>query len=195
MLKFRLLCCSAVLLLLLGGCVMSPAAMAQLQQANEDYSISPNFDFSRQWRVAVLPPTSTVTNRAPTVLYDHAGLSLMKVANISVVDRSIVDQLLQEQAFNYSGTVDPTTAVSLGKLAGASAVAVTTVTQLAHDNFFSDNPEQRDAQLYLKIISVETGEVLYYAVGKGSSFDGADQAVTGAFELAVAPLKRKAGGQ
>jgi hypothetical protein len=195
MLKVRVLLGTAVLALLLGGCVMSPATMQKLQEMNEDYSISPSFDLSRTWRIAVLPPTSTVTSRAPTVLYDHAGLSLMKVTNISVVDRSLVDQLLQEQAFSYSGTVDPGTAVKLGKLAGASAVAVTTLTRLAHDNFFSDSPDQRDAELYLKIISVETAEVLYYSVGKGSSFDGADEAVTGAFEIAVGPLKRKAGNQ
>jgi hypothetical protein len=195
MLKVRVLCSSAALLLLLGGCVLSPATMQQLQQANENYSLSPGFDLTRTWRVAVLPPTSTVTSRAPTTLYDHAGLSLMKVRNLSIVDRSMVDRILEEQQFGASGVVDPGTASRLGKLMGASAVAVTTVTQLKHDDFFNDSPDQRDAQLYLKVISVETGEVLYYAIGQSSSFNGADEAATFAFEVAVSPLKRKAGNQ
>jgi hypothetical protein len=181
--------------LLLCACVMTPAQMQRLQEMNENYSISPAFDLSKSWRIAVLPPTSTVTSRAPTSLYDHIGLSLMKGRNLGVVDRSVVDQLLSEQEFSYSGAVDPATAVRLGKLAGAGAVAVTTVTLLKHDDFFSDSPEQRDAQLYFKVISVESAEVLYYATGQGSSFSGADDAVRGAFELAVGPLIRKANSQ
>lgn len=192
MARFRLLLPA---LLLAGGCVVTPTTIQQLQELSENCSISPNFDLGRTWRVAVLPPTSTASNPAPASLYDHIGLSLMKVRSITVVDRSLVDALLREQAFSYSGVVDPATAVRLGRLAGAEAVAVTTITQLAHDDFFTDSPDQRDARLYLKLIAVETGEVLYYAIGQGSSFSGADEATAGAFEVAIAPLRRKAGNQ
>jgi hypothetical protein len=180
---------------LFAGCVMSPGTMQRMQEMNESYSISPSFDLTQTWRIAVLPPTSTVTSSAPATLYDHAGLSLMKVKNLSIVDRSQVDRILDEQQFGTSGIVDPATAARLGKLIGAQAVAVTNVTQLKHDDFFADNPEQRDAQLYLKIISVETAEVLYYSLGQSSSFSGPDDALAGAFEVAVGPLRRKAGAQ
>lgn len=196
MLKVRVLSSVALLsALLFAGCVVSPATLQQMQEMSENYSISPSFDLAQTWRIAVLPPTSTVTSRAPATLYDHAGLSLMKVRNLSIVDRSQVDRILDEQQFGASGVVDPATAARLGKLMGAQAVAVTSITQLKHDDFFGDSPEQRDAQLYLKIISVETAEVLYYSLGQGSSFNGPDDALAGAFELAVGPLKRKAGAQ
>ena len=194
--KVRMLRYAVILsVLLVAGCAVSPATMQRMQEMNESYSISPSFDLTQTWRIAVLPPTSTVTGAASTTLYDHAGLSLMKVKNLSIVDRSQVDRILDEQQFGTSGVVDPATAARLGKLMGAQAVAVTNVTKLKHDDFFTDSPEQRDAQLYLKIISVETAEVLYYSIGQGSSFDGADEALSGAFEVAVNPLKRKAGAQ
>jgi 2-keto-3-deoxy-6-phosphogluconate aldolase len=185
---------AVALCLLAAGCVMSPQMMQQMQAMNENYSISPSFDLAQTWRVAALPPASGVGGNVQN-LYDVVGLELMKVRSVSLVDRSQVDRILQEQQFGYSGVVDPATAARLGKLMGAQAVAITSVTQLKHDDFFSDSPEQRDAQLFLKIISVETSEVLYYAQGQASSFNGPDDALHGALSVAVGPLKRKAGGQ
>lgn len=180
--------------LALTGCV-TPVQMQQMQQAAGTYSMSPNFDFSRTWRVAVLPPTAGMTDAPTAVLYDHAGLALMRTGKVALVDRVEVDRILQEQQFSASGMVDPGTAARLGKLMGAEAVMMVNVNSVKHDEFFSDSPDQRAAKLYVKIISVETGEVLYYSQGDGSSFDGADEALQGALDFALNPLVVKGSGR
>jgi curli biogenesis system outer membrane secretion channel CsgG len=63
-----------------------------------------------------------------------------------------------------------------------------------HDEFFSDSPEQRDAEVYVKIISVETAEVLYSAQGQSSSFEGAEDALQNAVTMALMPLIERGGG-
>jgi curli biogenesis system outer membrane secretion channel CsgG len=185
---------SRILLLaaLVAGC-FSPQAVQQMQEATWAYSMSPNFKMDRTWRIAILPPSSDQAGTSG--LYDHAGLLLMKPGRFSLVDRTEVDRILSEQQFGSSGVVDPGTAARLGKLMGAEAVMSINITQLKHDDFFSDSPEQRDAQLYVKIISVETAEVLYYAQGQGSSFEGADEALSSALDTALGPLIAKGSGR
>jgi curli biogenesis system outer membrane secretion channel CsgG len=175
------------------GC-FTAQSLQQMQQAGGTYSISPNFDLSRTWRVAVLPPASDA-GLSGSGLYDHAGLALMRSGRVALVDRSMVDRILQEQQFSSSGVVDPQTAARLGKLMGAEAVMLVNVNSVKHDDFFSDSPDQREAKLYVKIIRVETAEVLYYSQGQGSSFDGTDEALNGAVDFALNPLIVKGSGK
>lgn len=174
---------------LIAGC--TPA----LQKVQEPYSISSHFDLSQPWRIAVLPVSMGKDSDAAlgARLVEHTEMQLMKVLTFSVVDRSAVEAVLQEQEFSYSGVVDPQTAAQLGKLMGASAVMTIRVGAVKHDPFFSDTPDQRDAQVNVRIISVETGEVLYSAAGEGSSFDGAEEALTCALDGALLPLLERGG--
>jgi curli biogenesis system outer membrane secretion channel CsgG len=181
-----------LLSLVAAGC-FSPAAVQQMQESNWAYSMSPSFKMDRTWRIAILP--TDVAQAGTSGLLDHAGLLLMKPGRFSLVDRSQVDRILQEQQFGSSGLVDPATAARLGKLMGAEGVMTINITSVKHDEFFKDSPEQRDAQLYVKIISVETSEVLYYAQGTGSSFEGPAAALAGALDTALGPLIRKGSEQ
>lgn len=174
------------------GC-LNPAAVQKMQQANWSYNMSPNFSMAKTWRIAVLAPA--VGGEGYGVLPDHAGLLLMKPGKFLLVDRGEVDRVLREQQFSSSGLVDPGTAAKLGKLMGAEGVLTISVSSVKHDEFFSDSPNQRDAQLYVKIISVETAEVLYYAQGVGSSFEGAADALKGALDTALGPLILKGSEQ
>lgn len=173
---------------LLTGCFTS-SQMAKLQMP-ANYAKSPTLEAKSSWRTAVLPPTGGRVSdpSAPGGLYDYAGMALMKKGRFTVVDRSAVDQLLEEQEFSYSGVVDAGTAARLGKMLGAEAVMIVNVTEIKHDDFWDEHPAQRDAELHLKIISVETSEVLYSAVGQGSDFDGASGALKQALEVALMPL-------
>jgi hypothetical protein len=175
----------ALFVLTFTGC-FNPAAVQKMQQANWSYSMSPSFSMDRTWRIAVLP--AVADGEGYGILPDHAGLLLMKPGRFLLVDRGEVGRVLREQRFSYSGPVDPGTAARLGRLMGAEGVLVVNVSSVKHDDFFSDNPKQRDAQLYVKIISVGTGEVLYYAQGHGSSFEGAEDALKGALDTALGPL-------
>ncbi len=179
---------AAALLLYLTGC--SATTLAAFQGPS-NYAKSPVFDSKPMWRTAVLPPSSTLPSLTQTQgLYDYAGMALLRSGRFTVVDRSAVDQILREQEFSYSGVADQATAVQLGRLLGAEAVMMINVTSVAHDSFWSDNPSQRDAELHVKIISVETSEILYTAVGQGSDFDGAEGALRSALEVALMGINR-----
>lgn len=181
---------AAVSILLGTGCVVSPATMAAMQPKH--YAKSPTFDGKPVWRTAVLPPAfaSAEPGGAISAVYDYAGMALMRTGRFTVVDRSLVDRLLEEQEFAYSGAVDAGTAARLGKLLGAEAVFTVNINSIRHDDFF-DEPEQRDAGLHVKLIAVETAEVLYSAAGEGSSFEGAEEALRSALEVALYGLAAK----
>jgi hypothetical protein len=186
--KHFVLAALAGMALLATGC--NPA---MLGPAAQPYGMSPNFSMNRLWRIAVLPPVTDAS--WATGLSDAAGMLLMKPGKFILVDRSEVDRVLKEQQFGSSGLADPSTAARLGKLMGAEAVLTVNVTQVKHDEFFKDSPDQRDAQLWVKIISVETAEVLYYAQGQGTSFEGESEAVEGALTVALGPLIAKGSQQ
>lgn len=176
--------------LLLSGC-LTTAQLAALQ-GPQNYARSPALDTKPQWRTVILPPSSTYPSSlsSSASLDDYAGMALLRTGQFSLIDRSIVDQLLEEQEFSYSGVVDPATAVQLGKLLGAEAVMTISIGRIYHDDFWDDEPDQRDASLHVKIISVETSEVLYTATGEGSSFDGADNALKMALEISLTGLSQ-----
>ncbi len=175
----------AVAVLLLASCMSTTQIMAL--GGPSDFAKSPVFDSRQIWRTVVLPPSTTSIYSSPvtTGLYDYAGMALLQTGRFTLVDRSVVDQLLSEQEFSYSGVADQVTAVQLGKLLGAEAVMTITIGQITHDSFWDDEPAQRDASLHVKIISVETSEVLYTSMGMGSDFEGAEGALRMALEVAL----------
>jgi len=171
------------------GCFNS-GTLQQMQEANQPYSISPDFELDRKWRIAILPPW--FRDAEFPSLYDRAGLLLMKPGNFSLIDRSEVARILHEQWSGGPRFIDSHSAWKLGRHMNAEAVMTVRVVEIRHDDFFKASPEQRDARLFVKIISTDTGAALYYAEGSGSSFSGADEALSGALTMALDPLIRKA---
>ena len=171
--------------LLATGCVMNPAMRASVPHAK-----SPTVASKASWRTAILPPTLATAEygAAVSVLYDYAGMALMRTGRFTVLDRSLVDKLLEEQEFSYSDVVDAATSARLGKMLGAETVFTISISSIAHDDFSSDSPEQRDASLHVKAISVETAEVLYSAAGEAGDFGDASGALRSALEVALSPL-------
>ena len=173
------------------GCFNS-AAMQQMQEANQPFSISPSSRLDRNWRIAILPPWDGDAEFA--FLHDRAGLLLMKPGNFTLIDRAEVARILYEQWSGGPRLIDSRTASKLGRRLGAEAVLTMGVTELKHDDFFKDSPEQRDARIFVKIVSTSTGEALYYAEGRSSSFLGSEQALYDALAMALGPLVRSGKG-
>jgi len=173
------------------GCFNS-AVMQQAREANKPHSISPNFELDRNWRIAILPPREGDTE-LPT-LYDRAGLLLMKPEDFTLIDRAEVARILHQQWSGSPRLIDAHSAPKLGRQMGAEAVMTDSVTELRHDEFSKDNPEQRDARLFVKIISVKTAEALCYAEGQGPSFEGPEAALYDALAMALGPLIRNGKG-
>ena len=187
------LCLIALFLLAAGsvGCFNS-AAVQQMRETNQAYSISPNFELDRVWRIAVVPPRHADT--ALPALCDRAGLLLMKTGNFTLIDRAEVERILRQQWSGGPRLVDPHSASRLGRHLGAEAVMTVSVSELRHDEFFKDNPDQREARVFVKIISVKTAEALYYAEGQGLSFEGPEAALSDALARALGPLIRNGKG-
>lgn len=183
-----------VLTSLVLGLACTTAQLAQMGYQPE-YARSPLMDSQPVWRTVLLPPTSaSPANLADAAgLQDFAGMSLMRTGKFSLVDRSVIDEILEEQEFSYSGVVDPSTAVELGRLSGAEAVMTMSITSVTHDPFWDDEPAQRDALLHIKLISVETSAVLYTASGGGSDFDGAEGALRSAMQMALMGIDDQTG--
>jgi hypothetical protein len=118
----------------------------------------------------------------------------MKPGNFTLIDRTEVARILHEQWPGGPRLVDPHSASKLGRQMGAEVVMTISVTELKHDEFFKDNQEQRDARIFVKIISVKTAEALYYDEGHGSSFEGPEAALYDALAMALGPLIRNGRG-
>ncbi|MFO8183803.1 MAG: CsgG/HfaB family protein [Candidatus Aegiribacteria sp.] len=174
--------------LFISGC--NTASQMASMGVPSDFARSPVLDSKPHWRTVVLPPSSPTESSEVNNenLMDYAGLALLRTGKFTLVDRSVVDQLLDEQEFSYSGVVDQSTAVELGRLLGAEAVMTIRVSSISHDGFWDDEPDQRDAGILVKIVSVETSEVLYTSTGEGSSFNGAEDALRMAMEVALIGL-------
>ncbi|PIE52011.1 hypothetical protein CSA37_08605 [Candidatus Fermentibacteria bacterium] len=185
--------CTANQLAVMSG--YSTADQMTMMGYQPDYARSPLLDSKPVWRTVVLPPVSSSPANLTDAsgLQDYAGMSLMRTSRFSLVDRSVIDQILEEQEFSYSGVADPSTAVELGRLSGAEAVMTINIASVTHDSFWDDEPAQRDALLHVKIISVETSEVLYTSSGRGSDFDGADGALRDAVLMALMGINNQTG--
>lgn len=139
-------------LLSLTGCIEAVAYLPQLVQAgagavagmeNVDVNsaLSPgvsNVDLNKIKRIGVVLGTSQAQTgtQAPVfkmgddltmVMSDNIALELMKLG-FEIVERSSLNNVLDEQKLQISGLTDPATAAKVGKILGIDAIVLGTVT-------------------------------------------------------------------
>ena len=105
------------LLLLLAACAAPPIV-----------AIKPGYDFSKVGRVALIDPPDAPGEPGSGVAVGRALEPYLLQAGYDLVERGQVDKVLAEQAFTHTDSVDPATAVQLGKLLGAQALVLGRVT-------------------------------------------------------------------
>lgn len=110
-------------------------------------------------KMAALP---AYTNDANHTEFDvtYAVASEFMRAGWKMVDRSLVNQIMEEQKFQLSGAVEKN-AVQIGRMTGANLVMTGT---------YSDHPS---SHLYLRVVDVETGEIVATTTCYGDSSLGA----------------------
>ena len=103
---------------------------------------------------------------SPEFAVNALSAEALRTAKFSLVERAKLEAVLKEQELGASGLVDPAKAVELGRLAGAEAVLVAQCS-------FQMDPEMGSwlATLSGRIISTETGEILYAARSRGVAFN------------------------
>lgn len=102
-------------------------------------------------RVAVFDPTSSGTaidEGTKVAIREIISSTIVNAGNYDIVERSLLEKVMQEQSFSNSGAVDDNDATEIGKLAGANKVVLSVVTLTGGRNMLS-----------VKMIDVKTASV------------------------------------
>jgi hypothetical protein len=151
--------------------------------------------------IAVLPfqdaPGEHAKGSGKVVVTGIIG-QLYDLPGINVVERGRLETILKEK--DFQGSIDPTTASTIGKLAGADLVFFGDVTQYdAQQNYGhfavsiigggTTNYTHR-VGLSVRGVSVRDGRVIYVRSGQGSNAEGYTKASEIAAEKALKPLQQ-----
>jgi PBP1b-binding outer membrane lipoprotein LpoB len=107
-----------------------------------------------------------VSRSDSAVIADLVRSEMMKNGSFKVIEKKSMDTILAEQAFQQTGCTDTECAVKLGKVLNVKRMVVGSFGKLL-DKYF----------LNLRVVSVETGEVVFGESAKGSTADEMDLAV------------------
>ena len=101
---------------------------------------------------------------------DFFARLLFKADDIMLVERERLDDIARELRLGMSGLVDPKSAAEIGKLAGAEYMLLGSITNLGHAHSggyvplpwvsLSTNEEKVKADLDIRVVKVETGEIV-----------------------------------
>lgn len=111
---------------------------------------------------------------------DELTTQLVRTGDFSVIERKQIDAVLAEQHLDVSGAVDPATAAKVGKLLGAQAVLLGSITKFSIERKsagigpFSASLSQAQSDLDIRVVNTTTGEIVTVAEGQGTKrFGGA----------------------
>lgn len=114
-------------------------------------SFMPAFANNGKLRVAVFDPTSSGTaidEGTKIAVREIISSTIVNAGKYDIVERSMLEKVMQEQSFSNSGAVDDNDATEIGKLAGANKVVLSVVTLTGGRNMLS-----------IKMIDVTTASV------------------------------------
>jgi hypothetical protein len=102
--------------------------------------------------------TETMGKGETNLLISFLENAFVNYGDTVVVDRQNLEKIMAEYNYQVSALVDENTAVQIGKLSGAHAIAVGSISKLG-EVFY----------LHLKLINVETGAILGSSISQGAS--------------------------
>jgi curli biogenesis system outer membrane secretion channel CsgG len=112
---------------------------------------------------------------------------LVKDGSFSVIERAVLDKVLNEQNFSNSNRADPNSAAKIGKLLGVDAIIVGTITEFGNETKntglgggggsgwtgalggFHHSKSNSNVAITARIINIDTGEIMAVADGNGTS--------------------------
>lgn len=104
-----------------------------------------------KYRVAVFDPVSggdEIDVGTKIAIREIISSTIVNNGEYSLVERSMLERVIEEQAFSNSGIVDDSQATEIGKLAGANKVIVSVITSV-----------QEQYMISIKMIDVKTAAV------------------------------------
>ena len=90
-------------------------------------------------------------------LADFFEYDFSKFAGVKIVERDKLDYLLRELKLSREGTIDPATAVRVGRMLGAQMMVFGSITQL----------DKKNARMVVRVVNVETSEIITTADREG----------------------------
>ena len=99
-------------------------------------------------KVAIFDPAGSVGNSIREIAREEISSIIVNTGGYTVLERQLINRVLEEHRFQQGGLVDDTQASELGRMIGANFVVVTSISQLG-------------ANLYIscKMIDVETARI------------------------------------
>ncbi|MEM7771865.1 MAG: CsgG/HfaB family protein [Cyanobacteria bacterium P01_A01_bin.37] len=199
---------------------IAPSMAAAISPANESFSSEPLTESSNSAGIGasnrspdVLIAQSTERPRIAVLDFDFTptigsylsafpgfaeGVSVVLVdrlvnsGNYTVVERSQIEAVLQEQNFGASGRVDANTAAQIGRILGVEAVVIGSITEFNYDvkdrgvRVFGVGTRREvveaEVQLNVRMVNTSTAEIIRTAEGVGIAEDSAGSvSVVGVF--------------
>ncbi|MEJ2199615.1 MAG: CsgG/HfaB family protein [Desulfuromonadaceae bacterium] len=109
------------------------------------------------------------------IVAERIAKTLMKTFKFRVIERDRLEGVLKEQAIQISGLTDPEDAVEIGKIIGADAVIYGKVNTCKYGIHYYCQGQQLTqpmgiVNISLKVVSVQTGEIVMLADGELTSY-------------------------
>ena len=100
-------------------------------------------------KVAVFDPSGSVDNSIKEIIREEVSSIIVNTGNYTVLERKLIDRVLEENRFQSSGLVDDSQMSEMGKRLGANYVFVSTITMIDGKNY----------HLSCKLIDVQTARI------------------------------------
>lgn len=131
-------------------------------------------------RVAVLEFTNATSNRIfgdqlGDAASDEITTQLVKSGKFSVVERTRIAAILEEQRAGASGAIDPSTAARIGKVLGVQYVILGSISQFSIDQKsggigrlgISASYAEAESRVDVRVVNTTTAEIVTVAEGAG----------------------------
>ena len=86
-------------------------------------------------RVAVFDPTGNAPSFINEIVREEISFVIVNTGGYTVLERSLINQVLEESRFQASGLVDDAEISELGRMLGANLALVTNITRMSNGNF------------------------------------------------------------
>ncbi len=150
---------------MLAGCATAPAVKQAPPPTGPKLRVA----------VAKFENKTTYGARLGTAAADILVTELARTERFILIERAELDRLLTEQKLGLTGAVDPATAAQMGKILGAAAMIVGSVSQFGVKTEGSDllitasKRQIAEATVDARIIDVETARILHAETGSGEA--------------------------
>ena len=136
-------------------------------------------------KVAVLDPVGDVPNSIKEIVGEEISSFIVNTEGFTVLERQLINKVLEETKFQLSGLVDESPISEFGKLVGANFVFVTSISFLSNNYYVS-----------CKMIDVTTARIekqrtIQTTKGTGDLVEVTQRMVKGMFGIDITPSDSK----